>query len=107
MRLTAFIMATTHSTVSGTPMSEPSERIPCPGNQKYRSCTPSSTRMPAARTWPAAFTPGDVPRTSSYTPINMITSPASSAATGSDDEWCSSEKNGSTRDTAIPTSTPR
>src|SRR5256885_1586762 len=62
MRFTAFTIATTHSTVSGTPMSEPSDRIPCPGNQKYSSWTPSSTSTPAARICPAAFTPRDVPR---------------------------------------------
>ena len=52
MRLTAFTMATIHRTVSGTAMSDPSDRIPWPGNQKYSSCTPRRTDRLAAKLSP-------------------------------------------------------
>ena len=65
MRLTAFVIATTQRTVSGTPRSGPSERIPWPGNQNHSSWTPSRMRMPAASTCPDTFAAAEVPRRSS------------------------------------------
>ena len=81
--------------VSGTARSGPSEITPWDGNQKNRSCTPFSTRIPAARICPAIFAGGDRDRTSSTRPITVITPAAMRVA------WSSSDSRNRERNSGI------
>src|SRR5437764_15128413 len=103
MKLTAFAMTATHTTVTSGCKSRDSDSTPVNGNRKKNIDTPSRYSTDPASTWPDSLAGAEISRTSSPRPTAKMIVAAITTANGADDPSNTSLKSGSCDATAIAT----